>query len=459
VVSRASGEGPQQRRAAGQPQGCGNVASPASAASNEEVARDGKDKRCGEDSGRRDQQLVTEDGNPRRDDSEAEKTASTAVSRGQTLRDRRGVGPRVDVPGVRSSGKRPAVLRESKFRPLPGAFPNRRTVIFFDWDDTLCPTTWIRQKLKDHMADSAEWVTSGHTELDDWLYQIPEWFKNQLPDEGEEADILEVQRAVIDVIKTAQKHGVVCIITNSVEGWVERTIKKWLPELKQYILGHGDRPKILVLYGQKEYKRPVPGSVASELPFVDQLGEQLSFKKAAMSAVLGRVDELYRIPGAGRDRERGLVGELPQVPWHADRDDKHVWNFLSIGDSDAEMKAMWLTAFQYQQNKFGRGRGRCSSAPPCGRLPHQPCVKVLKMMDEPTVDELVEQLTWLKQALPQVVERREHMELTHEDLRDIAMARERRHDLGPNPEGDDSVPDLRLHASDEVRHLTRQESV
>ena len=37
------------------------------------------------------------------------------------------------------------------------------------------------------------------------------------------------------------------------------------------------------------------------------------------------------------------------------------------------------------------------------------------MMDEPTVDELVEQLTWLKQALPQVVERREHMELTHED--------------------------------------------
>merc|ERR1719482_1825425 len=29
-------------------------------------------------------------------------------------------------------------------RLLPGAFPTRRTVLFFDWDDTLCPTTWIR---------------------------------------------------------------------------------------------------------------------------------------------------------------------------------------------------------------------------------------------------------------------------------------------------------------------------
>lgn len=37
-------------------------------------------------------------------------------------------------------------------RPRPVSFPHRRNVIFFDWDDTLCPTSWIRKLLKDTVS-------------------------------------------------------------------------------------------------------------------------------------------------------------------------------------------------------------------------------------------------------------------------------------------------------------------
>ena len=46
----------------------------------------------------------------------------------------------------------PAELRHASPyvpRPRPVSFPNRRNVIFFDWDDTLCPTSWIRSLLKE----------------------------------------------------------------------------------------------------------------------------------------------------------------------------------------------------------------------------------------------------------------------------------------------------------------------
>ena len=36
-----------------------------------------------------------------------------------------------------------------------------------------------------------------------------------------------------EVLKSAQKFGAVCIVTNAVHGWVEKSMKKWLPKLKE----------------------------------------------------------------------------------------------------------------------------------------------------------------------------------------------------------------------------------
>jgi len=187
----------------------------------------------------------------------------------------------------------------------------------------------------------------------EWRDHVPEWYGNPLPDDVSES-IADLQRAVIDVINKAQALGIVCIVTNAVRGWVEKTTKKWLPKLNQYILGHGTRPQILVLYGQQEYQRPKPESQAASLGWVDDLGELMWWKKAAMSAVLCRIDDVYRVAGTGIDSGVGSssvcsgdqqgcpsdAGEaLKEVTWLADSNAKDLVNLISIGDSEAEMQS------------------------------------------------------------------------------------------------------------------------
>lgn len=357
----------------------------------------------------------------------------------------------------------PAVLpptpkgAKTLLRPLPGAFPTRRTLIIFDWDDTLCPTSWIRQLLKDHIADSAEWALAGNKDLDyEWRDQVPAWFGQPLPDEPEVRDAIgHLQNAIIDVIIMAQSLGSVCIVTNAHRGWVEKTTKKWLPKLKQYILGHGTRPRIQVLYGQQEYCRPRAGSKASELPWVDDLGELTWWKKAAMSSALDRIDDIYRVApapmspgknGGGSGASGGIAsstasgaatgtssnaagsggladsGEtLAEVPWQADSNTKDLVNLLSIGDSEAEMQSAKLAALLHQRELRsgcapGGQRQRSLSAPPGPRVSGRPWVKTLKFWEAPSLDQIVEQLGILTKSLPQLVAAREHMRLDPEDL-------------------------------------------
>merc|ERR1712151_206027 len=83
----------------------------------------------------------------------------------------------------------PAVFAEdttAALRPLPGAFPTRRTLIFFDWDDTLCPTSWIRRLLTEHLAETAEWAMDNKDVDFEWRDPVPEWYGNPLPDDVSE---------------------------------------------------------------------------------------------------------------------------------------------------------------------------------------------------------------------------------------------------------------------------------
>lgn len=210
-------------------------------------------------------------------------------------------------------------------RLMPGAFPNRRTVFFFDWDDTLCPTSWIRSILKSHMADLQEWCDSPAEDEAEWVTAIPGWFSQPLPDEPTVHEwIADLQRAVIDVINRAQAYGVVCIVTNALPGWVEKTMRKWLPQLKEYIVGHGVRPAIKVIYGQQVYEKP--RGKAADLPWVDDLGPTGWWKKAAMTLALDSVDELYRL----EDRP---------ASWWDSAESQRIQSVISVGDDEAEMFA------------------------------------------------------------------------------------------------------------------------
>eukprot|EP00928_Gymnodinium_smaydae_P018518 TRINITY_DN17046_c0_g2_i1.p1 TRINITY_DN17046_c0_g2~~TRINITY_DN17046_c0_g2_i1.p1 ORF type:complete len:938 (-),score=149.15 TRINITY_DN17046_c0_g2_i1:81-2894(-) len=219
-------------------------------------------------------------------------------------------------------------------RFLPAAFANQRTVIFFDWDDTLCPTTWIRSLLKDSLADLEAW--------EEWYRETPRWFNHPLPDVPAVWDqISELQDAVIRLINVAQAFGVVCIVTNAVQGWVDKTINKWLPKLQPYINGHGARPPIRVLYGQTVYRRDVHSSSSAgqlrDLGWIDELGECTWWKRTAFNMAVDGHEELYRLK---RDHDAPLS-------WTQVHGSRRVDTIVSLGDSEAEMQAAQLYAQQY----------------------------------------------------------------------------------------------------------------
>lgn len=261
-------------------------------------------------------------------------------------------GPDLMTPTRRHSIQHELTLRVP--RPLPGAFSSRKTVIFLDWDDTLCPTSWIRSLLKETLADMEEWA-QGALPNDrvvdevDWRNEIPSWFAQPLPDEpGIHQCITDLQQTVIDLLDTAQAHGVPCIVTNAVPGWVEKTIKRWLPRLKPYILGHGSRPPVKVLYAQQFYQRQA-WARGGEPSFVDETGEFTLWKKDAMDAALGELDDLFRLPQADLNE---------RTSWCKGGSAKRIDSVISIGDSEAEMQAAEISCIDYDALK-NRPPGRC----------------------------------------------------------------------------------------------------
>lgn len=296
-------------------------------------------------------------------------------------------------------------------RLLPGAFNNHRTVFFFDWDDTLCPTSWIRSLLKDKLADMEEWALGhggGACHPVDWQDQIPSWFNQPLPDEPLVHEyVAELQEAVIHLLNVAQAFGVVCIVTNAVPGWVEKTIKRWLPRLRQYIHGHGSRPPIQIRYGQQDYVRP---QNLDGLPWLDDLGEHMWWKHAAMTKALEKVDQLYRM----QDETCELTSRSRQpFSWCSSSESKRIQTVVSIGDNEAEMQAAALAMVDHESHghsgggSWSRRRRHSTVVPPCQSSSGCQRVKLVKFRECMHVRMLKNQLDELAEALPQVVLSRE----------------------------------------------------
>ena len=86
----------------------------------------------------------------------------------------------------------------------------QRTLIIFDWDDTLLPTTWLsNNSLLHDLTIKSNTVTS--------------------------IILADIAESVLTVLRQAQMHGFVIIVTNSEAGWVERTCQRFLPKCQALI--------------------------------------------------------------------------------------------------------------------------------------------------------------------------------------------------------------------------------
>jgi len=97
--------------------------------------------------------------------------------------------------------------------PAPAAVCSaEETLIIFDWDDTLFPTTWLRQQ---GLA-----ANRSHT-----------------PDEEQCLQLQELACSATEALSVAKAMGRVVVVTNAGDGWVEFCCDAFLPELAQALEG------------------------------------------------------------------------------------------------------------------------------------------------------------------------------------------------------------------------------
>jgi len=113
------------------------------------------------------------------------------------------------IDSLRSTGS-----QTDYFRP-------EQTIILFDWDDTLCPSTWIRDN-----------------------QPALNFFKPAPCEDRYLRPLKEMQRQAERILTLALKMGKVIIVTNAMEPWVETSCRNFMPDLLPLV------EKIPVIYAR-----------------------------------------------------------------------------------------------------------------------------------------------------------------------------------------------------------------
>jgi hypothetical protein len=109
--------------------------------------------------------------------------------------------------------------------PQLNLFTADQTLLIFDWDDTILPSTWIqRQGLR----------------LDD----------ASKPTLEQRRQLAAYAQYAIRTLRAAKRHGTVVMVTNAERGWIELSCRKFLPSLCPVI------ESIKILSARAAYEKP-----------------------------------------------------------------------------------------------------------------------------------------------------------------------------------------------------------
>lgn len=122
---------------------------------------------------------------------------------------------------IAQSGKRQRLLgakdcsrsEQSCARQAAQAAAAEVNMIILDWDDTICPSTWLNQSGLTIAADSP------------------------LPNDEQKAQLRRIGQCAIKFLRRAKHLGHVIIVTNAEKGWVELSCCKFLPEVFPHLEG------------------------------------------------------------------------------------------------------------------------------------------------------------------------------------------------------------------------------
>lgn len=225
----------------------------------------------------------------------------------------------------------------------------KETVIIFDWDDTLFPSTAILDDPRMNWRELCDCYGG-----DPGMALDPEG----APDGSLREALEQHAKTVAAVLRLSASLGRVAIVTLAAAGWVELSVKNYMPSLV------GLLPEILP---PVSYARHALKTRELEQADNDGLDTCLVMKTRAFAKVLR---DFHGESGGGSHRS-----------WK---------NIISIGDSKTEADALQELAMEkVQVDRRGREKAfRC---------------KVLKLIEVPTILELTSQLqvllSWLNEAI------------------------------------------------------------
>ncbi|CAJ1384808.1 unnamed protein product [Effrenium voratum] len=230
-------------------------------------------------------------------------------------------------------------------------FQPGQTIIIFDWDDTLCPSSWIRANKK-----------------------VLSFFKPAPATEKYQKPLRELQASVEVLLKMAMKLGTVVIVTNAMDPWVETSCRNFLPSLLPLV------SSLPVIYARSIF---------------EQQGVEMSRSSSRSSSPLSRLamPGLYAANGQNRlgainakIAAQQKTEEISPQKWKEvafaqeikdfySRYQHQSWkNVISVGDSVFERDAVRRVVLQRP-------------------TPTKKCrTKTLKLFDDPEIEELIAQV-------------------------------------------------------------------
>lgn len=187
-----------------------------------------------------------------------------------------------------SASAAPAASHKSSGAVSPGessASVRERTVVVFDWDDTLCPSSWL------------------HAEN-----LLPKYRGHQIMATREQRRMLALIEAnVVRLLKKAVSYGPVFVVTAAEYGWVEMSCALYLPSVQQVL----ELSDIHIVSARSWYEQTFGAG-----------GDSNSWKHEVMQLIARKCFMQQS------DAKATAAGE-PSV----------YYNFVSVGDSMAERDA------------------------------------------------------------------------------------------------------------------------
>mmetsp|Transcript_16997 Transcript_16997/g.53407 ORF Transcript_16997/g.53407 Transcript_16997/m.53407 type:complete len:467 (+) Transcript_16997:102-1502(+) len=248
-----------------------------------------------------------------------------------------------------------------------------QTFIVLDWDDTLFPTTYVRDDLG-------------------LCWQTP--MKNQRLDAREKSEITRNLHRCAEnccsLLRAAAAFGKVVLVTLAKSPWVSVSCDHFFPAVGLLIQELG----VPVIYAQEGQEKPPVDYNKSEMTSSENIERHWSQVKG--KAIAKEITTFY--------------SQYAGQSWK---------NIISIGDSDFErLGTMQATEGYMKQTGISR-----SKTVEVNNHVYKVRTKTFKMLDQPSVDELTVELAMVQKWLPLMIQMDGSFDVNLDDLEDPATLR------------------------------------